>query len=578
MKMTGADALIKTLELEGVEVIFGYPGGVVLPIYDAIFKNEKVNHVLVRHEQCAAHAADGYARATGRVGVCMATSGPGATNLVTGIANAYMDSIPIVAFTGQVATSVIGTDAFQEADITGITLPITKHNFLVKDANQLPLIIRQAFELAHSGRPGPVLIDVPVDVSRQEIEYKFPEEVRLPGYKPTYKGHAKQIKQAAKVIANAKKPLIMAGGGIIRSNASEELKALAELARIPVTTTLMGKGGFPDSHPLSLRMPGMHGTRYANYAIMDTDLIIAVGMRFDDRVTGKVSTFAPHAKIIHIDIDPAEIGKIMEVVTPVVGDAKLVLKELSEALKKEQIADKTEWHETLDGWKKEYPLHYHKDGVCKPEYIIETVNEVIKGKNAIVATGVGQHQMWSCHYIDREHPRTFISSGGLGTMGFGLPSAIGAQIGCPESIVIDIDGDGSLQMVSQELATIAANKLPIVIVLLNNGYLGMVRQWQELFYDKRYSQVNLAVGTPDFVKLAEAYGLRSRRVTDMKDVKPALEEAIKAREPFLLDFVVSREECVFPMVAPGASIDEMLGGIPGASISQMIEEEDEENV
>ncbi|MCL5291332.1 MAG: biosynthetic-type acetolactate synthase large subunit [Actinobacteria bacterium] len=579
MKMTGAEALVKTLEKEGVEVIFGYPGGVALPIYDALFDSKKIHHVLVRHEQCAAHAADGYARATGRVGVCMATSGPGATNLVTGIANAYMDSIPIVVFTAQVATTVIGTDAFQEADITGITLPITKHNFLVKDVRQLPTIIRQAFELARSGRPGPVLIDVPVDISRGELEYKYPEEVSVPGYKPTYKGHAKQIKQAARVVAEAKKPMIYAGGGIIRSNASAELKALAELTDTPVTTTLMGKGGFPDSHPLALRMPGMHGTRYANYAFCDTDLIVAVGVRFDDRVTGKVSTFAPNAKIIHIDIDPAEIGKIMEVFIPIVGDAKLVLKELVEAVKKEpEIANKTAWLEKIAEWKNAYPLHYHRDTICKPEFVVETINELIKGKDAVVTTGVGQNQMWAAHYIDAETPRSFISSGGLGTMGFGLPAAVGAQIGRPDSIVIDIDGDGSIQMVSQELATVAYNKLPIVICVLNNGYLGMVRQWQELFYKRRYSAVDLAVGTPDFVKLAEAYGIKGRRVIDPKDVRPGLEEAIKARKPALIEFVVEREECVFPMVAPGASIDEMLGGIPGAPISQMIEEEEEANV
>lgn len=576
MKITGAQALIKTLEKEGVEVIFGYPGGVVLPIYDSLYDSKKIRHVLVRHEQCAAHAADGYARATGRVGVCMATSGPGATNLVTGIANAYMDSIPIVAFTGQVATTVIGTDAFQEADITGITMPITKHNFLVKDVKQLPIIVRQAFELARSGRPGPVLIDIPVDISRAEFEYKYPEEVRLPGYKPTYKGHAKQIKQAAKAIAAAKKPMIYAGGGIIRSNASEELKELAKLASIPVTTTLMGKGGFPDTHPLSLRMPGMHGTRYANYAFCETDLIVAVGVRFDDRVTGKVSAFAPHAKIIHIDVDPAEIGKIKEVYIPIVGDAKLVLSELAEALRKENIADKADWLAKIAEWKRRYPLHYHRNGVCKPEFVVETINELINGKDAIITTGVGQNQMWAAHYIDADRPRSFISSGGLGTMGFGLPAAIGAQIGRPDALVIDIDGDGSLQMVSQELATVAYNRLPIVIALLNNGYLGMVRQWQELFYKRRYSQVDLAVGTPDFVKLADAYGIKGKRVFDIGDVKPALQEAIEAREPYLIEFVVAREECVFPMVAPGASIDEMLGGIPGAPIDQMIEDEEEE--
>lgn len=578
MRMNGAQALVRTLELEGVEVIFGYPGGQAIQIYDALY-DSKLRHILVRHEQCAAHAADGYARATGKVGVCLATSGPGATNLVTGIANAYMDSIPMVAITGQVATTVIGTDAFQEADITGITMPITKHNYLVKDIRDLAMTLREAFELAKSGRPGPVLVDVPADISRAEIDYVFPEHIHVPGYKPTYKGHAKQIKQAARRIAAAKKPVILAGGGIIRSNASQELISLAEVANIPVSTTLMGKGAFPDSHPLSLRMPGMHGTRYANNAITESDLIVAIGMRFDDRVTGKVSTFAPGASIIHIDIDPAEIGKIKEVLIPIVGDAKLVMKELVEAIRREpEIADKAAWHQKIDEWKKQYPLHYHKAEECKPEYIVEMVSEVIKGKDAVVATGVGQHQMWAAHYIDTDSPKNYVTSGGLGTMGFGLPAAIGAQIGRPDSIVIDIDGDGSLQMVSQELATIAAEKLPIIIVLLNNGYLGMVRQWQELFYNRRYSSVDLAVGTPDFVKLAEAYGIKGRRVSNLADVKPAIEEAVASREPVLLDFVVSREECVFPMVAPGTSIDQALAGIPGAPISQMIEEEDEENV
>lgn len=579
MRITGAEALIKSLEKEGVDVIFGYPGGVVLPIYDALFDCKTIRHVLVRHEQCAGHAADAYARATGKVGVCLVTSGPGATNLVTGLANAFMDSVPMVAITGQVATHVLGTDAFQEADITGITLPITKHNFLVKDVNQLPTIIRQAFELARTGRPGPVLIDIPVDISKAEIEFKYPESFKIPGYKPTYKGHAKQIKEAAKALAQARKPIIYAGGGIAGSEAWDELRELAELVEIPVTTTLMGKGVFPDEHPLSLRMLGMHGTRYANYAIMDSDLILAVGVRFDDRVTGKVATFAPHAKVIHIDIDPAEISKNVVAHTPIVGDAKTVLKELIGTIKKmdKPYADKTKWHELIAKWKAKYPLHYHEDGGIRPEYVIEKISELTKGKDTVITTGVGQNQMWAAQFYSANKPRSFISSGGLGTMGFGLPAAVGAQVGRPDTIVVDIDGDGSIQMVSQELATVAANKLPIIIAILNNGYLGMVRQWQELFYDKRYSHVDLNVGTPDFVKLAEAYGIKGIRVTETGDVDKVLKKAIDERKPILIDFVVEREENVFPMVAPGASIDEMLGGVPGASLSQMIDEDEDKD-
>ncbi len=575
MRITGAEALIKSLEMEGVDVIFGYPGGVVLPIYDALFDCKTIRHVLVRHEQCAGHAADAYARATGRVGVCLVTSGPGATNLVTGLANAWMDSIPMVAITGQVATTVLGTDAFQEADITGITLPITKHNYLIKDIGQLPTVIREAFQLAKSGRPGPVLIDMPVDMSRAEIDFKYPENLTIPGYKPTYKGHAKQIKEAAKLLTGAHKPLIYAGGGIAHSEAWDELRKLAEMIQIPVTTTLMGKGVFPDDHDLSLRMLGMHGTRYANYAIMDSDVIFAIGVRFDDRVTGKISTFAPHATIIHVDIDPAEISKNVVVDIPIVGDAKTVLKDLLTAVQKIEgpHEDKTKWHELIARWKEAYPLHYRQNGVIRPEYVVDTINKLSKDRETIITTGVGQNQMWAAQFYSANKPRTFITSGGLGTMGFGLPAAVGAQVGKPDSVVIDIDGDGSFQMVSQELATVAANKLPIIITILNNRYLGMVRQWQELFYDHRYSSVDLDVGSPDFVKLAEAYGIKGVRVEKIEDVEPTLKKAIEDREPILIDFMVAREENVYPMVAPGASIDEMLGGIPGASLSQMIDEE-----
>ncbi|HEY3374560.1 MAG TPA: biosynthetic-type acetolactate synthase large subunit [Candidatus Aquicultor sp.] len=577
MRITGAEALIKSLEMEGVEVLFGYPGGMVLPIYDALYDCKTIRHVLVRHEQCAGHAADGYARATGKVGVCLVTSGPGATNLVTGLANAFMDSVPMVAITGQVATTVLGTDAFQEADVTGITLPITKHNFLVKDVSLLPTIIRQAFQLAGSGRPGPVLIDIPIDVARAEIDFKYPDAMTIPGYKPTYKGHAKQIKEAAKLITQAKKPIIYAGGGIPKSEAWEELRALAEMVQIPVTTTLMGKGAFPDSHELALGMLGMHGTRYANYAIMDSDLILALGVRFDDRATGKVSAFAPHAKIVHVDIDPAEIGKNVAVDLPIVGDVKIVIKDMIAAVHKIEgpYADKSAWHAKINGWKERYPLHYHQEDVIKPQYIIEKISELTRDRDSVITTGVGQNQMWSALFCGVDRPRSFLSSGGLGTMGFGLPAAIGAQLGRPDAVVVDIDGDGCVQMVSQELATIAAEKLPVIVAILNNRYLGNVRQWQELFYNHRYSSVDLDVGTPDFVKLADAYGIKGVRVTEVADVETTLRAAIEAREPIVIDFMVAREENIYPMVAPGSSIDEMLGGIPGAPLSQMLDEEEE---
>jgi acetolactate synthase-1/2/3 large subunit len=574
MRLMGAQALIKSLEQEGVEIIFGYPGGVALPIYDALL-DSKIKHVLVRHEQVAAHAADGYARATGKVGVCLATSGPGATNLVTGIANAYMDSIPMVAITAQVASHVIGTDAFQEADITGITSPIVKHNYLIQDADEIPKIVNEAFHLASTGRPGPVLIDMPVDMSKAPMTFKYPERVELPGYKPTYKAHAKQIKAAAKLISQSKKPVLYTGGGIVRSEAWGELKELADMTNIPVTVTLMGKGIFPETHELSLGMPGMHGTRHANYALMECDLLIAIGVRFDDRVTGKVSTFAQNAQVIHADIDPAEIGKNVAVDVPIVGDAKSVLTGLIEEFKKlNKTTGNSKWLEKIEGWKKQYPLHYHNGNSLKPEYVVETISELTKDMKTIITTGVGQNQMWAAQYYKANRPRSFISSGGLGTMGFGLPAAIGAQFGVPDACVIDIDGDGSLQMVSQDLATVSYNKLPIIIALLNNGYLGMVRQWQELFYNHRYSSVDLRVGTPDFMKLADAYGIQGIRVTKSDEVKPALKKAIESKKPTLIEFMVEREEDVFPMVAPGASIDEMLGGLPGDSIDHMIEDED----
>ncbi len=561
MKLTGAEALIKSLEKEGVEVIFGYPGGAVLPIYDVLY-DSKIRHILVRHEQCAAHAADGYARVTGKVGVCMATSGPGATNLVTGIANAQLDSIPMVAFTGQVATHMIGTDGFQEADITGITLPIVKHNYLVKDAKDLPQIVREAFYIASSGRPGPVLIDIPADVSKAQCVYRESAQLNLAGYKPTIKGHARQIKQAAKAICQAERPLIVGGGGILRSRAWDELQKLVRLTRIPITTTLMGKSAYPETDDLYIGMPGMHGTRCANYALTECDLLVAIGMRFDDRVTGKLSVFAPEALVVHIDIDPAEISKNIKARIPIVGDAKAVLKQLLVAVEKEKLEgtkDIEAWREQINNWKKKYPLIYKKDGKLRPEFVVEKTCEITKGK-AIIATEVGQNQMWAAQFYKCTKPGSFVSSGGLGTMGFGLPASIGAQVGKPDEVVIDIAGDGSVQMVSQELATAVASKLPINIFILNNGYLGMVRQWQELFYHCRYSSTDLAVGTPDFVKLAEAYGAKGIRVTKKSEVESAIKEAIKSPKTVVVDFVVEREENVFPMVPSGVSISEMIGG------------------
>ncbi|AFC98982.1 acetolactate synthase, large subunit, biosynthetic type [Methanocella conradii HZ254] len=553
-RMPGARALIRCLEAEGVDTIFGYPGGVVLPIYDELY-DSSIRHILVRHEQAAAHAADGYARATGRVGVCLATSGPGATNLVTGIATAYMDSVPIVAMTGQVVTSLIGNDAFQEADITGITIPITKHNYLIKDAKELPRIVKEAFYIASTGRPGPVLIDIPKDVSAGLIDYTPVEKVQLPSYKPTYSGHPLQIKKACELIEKAERPVMLVGGGAIISGAHEEVRQLAETLMAPVTTTLMGKGAFPEDHPLSLGMLGMHGTRYANYAVIDCDLLIAIGARFDDRVTGKIESFAPRAKIIHIDIDPAELGKNVRVDVPIVGDARIILKKLISTLKI-KLPKTAEWNRKVEAWKKEYPLDYDKDcNELKPQCIVERLNEIVK--DGIFVTEVGQNQMWAAHYIKCKKPRTFISSGGLGTMGYGFPAAIGAKIGRPDSEVWDIAGDGSIQMNIQELATAVSNDVPVRVAILNNEYLGMVRQWQELFYNRRYSYTSMK-GQPDFVKVAEAYGAVGIRVDRKEDVKDAIIAAMKSDKPVFIDFRVSKEENVFPMVPAGASINEFV--------------------
>ena len=479
-KVNGARALIKCLEEEGVDTLFGYPGGQIIPFYNELY-DSNLRHILVRHEQAAAHAADGYARATGKTGVCVSTSGPGATNLVTGIATAYMDSVPIVALTGQVPTFLIGNDAFQEADITGITQPITKHNYLVQDAKELPRIVKEAFHIASTGRPGPVLIDLPKDIQNAEIDFYYPDKVELRGYKPTYKGNIQQIKRAAEEIANSSMPIIYAGGGVISSNASSELVELAETINAPVTTTLMGIGSIPTEHPLYVGMLGMHGTKYANYAIQESDLIIAVGARFDDRVTGKLESFAPNARVIHIDVDPAEISKNVKVHIPIVGDAKQVLKSLNKYI---QRCNSGAWIEKINQWKKEYPLTYRQESpdVIMPQFVIEQISEACK--DAIIVTEVGQHQMWAAQFFKYKKPRTFLTSGGLGTMGYGFPAAIGAKVGRPDKTVINIAGDGSFQMNSQELATVVQNDIPVVSVILNNGYLGMVRQWQELFYDR----------------------------------------------------------------------------------------------
>jgi len=555
MKLTGAQIICEGLVKEGVEVIFGFPGGAVLPLYDTLPQYPRLRHILVRHEQGAAHAADGYARATGKVGVCMATSGPGATNLVTGIANAHLDSSPVVAITGQVARPFIGKDAFQEIDISGITLPITKHNYLVLDTNSLAKVVKEAFYLARTGRPGPVLIDLPRDVQIEQVEFNYPSKVDLPGYKPTLQGHPAQIKKAAKLINEAQRPLIIAGRGVIISGAYAELKQLAETAQIPVVTTLLGIGCFPESHILSFGMLGMHGMAYANMAVEAADVIIAIGMRFDDRATAKVSAFAPHASIIHIDIDPAEIGKNVPVVVPIVGDVKLVLNALNKLIISTEHID---WFRQLEGWRKEHPSTAIRD--CEgllPQLVIRKIYEVTQGE-AIIVTGVGQNQMWAAQHYCYNKPNSLISSGGLGTMGFELPAAMGAKVGCPDTTVWCIAGDGGFQMTIQELATIVQEKVAVKIAIINNGYLGMVRQWQELFYGRRY--VATPLSSPDFVKIAEAYGLPGLRVRHKEEVVPAIEQAMEEQGPFLIDFVVEPEENVYPMVTPGAALTEVLEG------------------
>ncbi|SMO52046.1 biosynthetic-type acetolactate synthase large subunit [Fodinibius sediminis] len=556
--LNGAELLIRTLEDIDVDTIFGYPGGAVLPIYDALFDVHDINHVLIRHEQAGTHAADGYARATGKPGVVLVTSGPGGTNTVTGIATAAMDSIPMVVFTGQVPTDLIGNDAFQEADIVGITRPITKHNYLVKDVNNLEQVIREAFHVATSGRPGPVLVDLPKDMLNTECHYSGLKKISIPSYKPTKEGHSTQIAKAAKLLSEAEKPLIYAGGGAVLGEAWEELTAMAERLNIPVTTTLMGLGGFPESKPQSVGMLGMHGTYYANMAMTECDVLLAVGARFDDRVTGRLDGFSPHSKKIHIDIDPSNIGKNVPVDIPIVGDVKKVLPAIDQQTTKPEIDD---WWDTIHKWKREHPLKVpESEDTIKPQLMIEKISEYTNGE-AIVVTDVGQHQMWAAQHYTYNYPRSFLSSGGLGTMGYGFPAALGAAFGCPDRPVVCITGDGGFQMTVYELATAVEYEVPLKIAIMNNQCLGMVRQWQELFFDKRYSHSILKKGNPDFVKLAESYGAVGLRATNPKEMDEVLEQAMNINDrPVVMDFQVEEHENCYPMVPAGAALNEMVEG------------------
>lgn len=566
-QMTGAQAVVRSLEELDVDTIFGIPGGAVLPVYDPLFDSKKVRHVLVRHEQGAGHAASGYAHATGKVGVMMATSGPGATNLVTPLADAQMDSIPVVAITGQVGRGLIGTDAFQEADISGITMPITKHNFLVRNGDDIAKVIAEAFHIAASGRPGAVLVDIPKDVLQGQCTFSWPPVIDLPGYKPNTKPHSRQVREAAKLIAAARKPVLYVGGGVIRGEASAELLELAELTGIPVVTTLMARGAFPDSHPQHMGMPGMHGTVSAVAALQKSDLLIALGTRFDDRVTGQLSSFAPDAKVIHADIDPAEIGKNRHADVPIVGDIKNVIVDLLAALRRDGVAadtlDLADWWTYLNGVKETYPLSYgpQSDGSLSPEYVIEKLGQ-IAGPDALYVAGVGQHQMWAAQFIKYENPKTWLNSGGLGTMGFSIPAAMGAKFARPEAEVWAIDGDGCFQMTNQELATCALEGAPIKVALINNGNLGMVRQWQTLFYDERYSNTNLSTHShriPDFVMLAEALGCVGLRCERAEDVEDVIRQAREINDrPVVIDFIVGADAQVWPMVAAGTSNDEIM--------------------
>lgn len=561
MQATGAYILLETLKREGVDLLFGYPGGAVIDIYDELTNHPDLRHILVRHEQAAIHAADGYARATGKVGACLVTSGPGATNTVTGIATAYADSIPLVVITGQVPTSLIGNDAFQEVDIVGITRPCTKHNFLVKDVNKLALTIRQAFYLARSGRPGPVLIDLPKDVVQAVTDFKWPEDISMRSYNPTYKPNNNQLKKSVEAIAQSSKPVILCGGGVVMSNAAEALTRLARKCQIPVVSTLMGLGSFSATDPLFLGMVGMHGTYAANMALHNADLLICVGARFDDRVTGKLDAFASNARIVHIDIDPTSIRKNVEVEIPVVGDCRLALEEMFDICinkypKQDWQKDHAAWIQETTKWKKTQPLGWQEGEKIKPQEVIEAVRKLTFG-DAIITTEVGQHQMWAAQFYSFTKPRTLLTSGGLGAMGYGFPAAIGAQLAFPDKLVITIAGDGSIQMNIQELATVVANKLPVKVIILNNGHLGMVRQWQELFYKGNYSCTNMEA-QPDFVKLAEAYGAEGYRIEKREDLIPVLEQAFSTPNPAFIDVRIEREENVYPIVPVGAALDEML--------------------
>ncbi|MER0069950.1 acetolactate synthase large subunit [Corynebacterium sp. KPL2850] len=564
-RMSGAHAIVRTLEDLGTDLVFGIPGGAVLPLYDALHGSTKLRHVLTRHEQGAGHAAEGYAQASGKVGVCIATSGPGATNLVTALADANLDSVPIVAITGQVGSNLLGTDAFQEADIRGVTMPITKHNYIVTDPAEIPSAISAAFHLASTGRPGPVLVDIPKDVQNGFVDYRFPETLDLQGYKPVTKPHHRQVAQAVELMSQAEKPVLYVGGGVVKANASQELLEFAELTNIPVVTTLMALGTFPDSHPLHLGMPGMHGTVPAVAAMQRADLIIAIGARFDDRVTGDTSTFAPKAKVVHADIDPAEIGKIREVTVPIVGDAKKCLTALSKEYRKKDVqpaAEVKQWHDYLRGMQQRFPRGYEPtdDGLLNPQFVLEKLSETV-GPEAIYCAGVGQHQMWSAQFLDFEHPRSWINSGGAGTMGYAVPAALGAKAARPEKEVWAIDGDGCFQMTNQELTTAAVEGFPFKVAVINNGNLGMVRQWQTLFYDQHYSHTKLReenAFTPDFVRLAEALGCEAIRVTSEEEVVPAIKRAQAINDkPVVIDFIVGQDAQVWPMIGGGASNEEI---------------------